>query len=199
MTDNEIIKALECFALDKDFDDSQCIGCAFEHKFCTANMSVDIAKPALDLINQQKADFEKSNEIIKDLKKQNGEIISKCRLFAEQGDKLLAEIDRLQKELKKQIDEKHEFKAEIERLKAEADQIAEDYSNLVIEKDELFDEAEKLIKKARAEAVKEFVDLAIKKICEKVNTPSPTESYIVEKCIETIDNLLKETVGDNNA
>lgn len=49
-------------------------------------------------------------------------------------------------------------KAEVERFQAEADQIAEDYSNLVIEKDELFDEAEKLIKKAKAEAVKEFAD-----------------------------------------
>ena len=59
MTDNEIIKALECFALDKDFDDSQCIGCAFEHQFCTANMSVDIAKPALSIINRQKAEIER--------------------------------------------------------------------------------------------------------------------------------------------
>lgn len=58
MTDNEIIKALECFAIDKDFDGSQCIGCAFEHQFCTANMSEDIAIPSLDLINRQKAEKE---------------------------------------------------------------------------------------------------------------------------------------------
>ena len=59
MTDNEIIKALECFAIDKDFDDTHCIGCAFEHKFCTANMSEDIAIPSLDLINRQKAEIER--------------------------------------------------------------------------------------------------------------------------------------------
>jgi hypothetical protein len=62
MTDTEIIKALECFAIDKDFDERQCIGCAFEHKFCTANMSVDIAKPALDLINRQKARIKELEE-----------------------------------------------------------------------------------------------------------------------------------------
>lgn len=38
---------------------SQCIGCAFEHQFCTANMSVDIAKPALDLITRQKTEIER--------------------------------------------------------------------------------------------------------------------------------------------
>ncbi len=58
------------------------------------------------------------------------------------------------------------------------------------------DEIQDYCEEARSEAVKEFVDLAIKTICEKVNAPSPSESYIVEKCIEVIDNLLKETVGD---
>ena len=69
MTDNEIIKALECFAIDKDFDETHCIGCAFEHQFCTANMSEDIAIPALDLINRQKAEIERY--------KKNDEFISK--------------------------------------------------------------------------------------------------------------------------
>ena len=64
MTDNEIIKALECFAIDKDFDDTHCIGCAFEHQFCTANMSVDIAIPSLDLIDRQKAEIERLNNNI---------------------------------------------------------------------------------------------------------------------------------------
>lgn len=59
MTDNEIIKALECFAIDKDFDETHCIGCAFEHQFCTANMSEDIAIPALALINRQKAEIDR--------------------------------------------------------------------------------------------------------------------------------------------
>ena len=37
-----------------------------------------------------------------------------------------------------------------------------------------------------------FGELAIKTICEKVCAPTPTESHIVEKCIETIYNLIQE-------
>ena len=59
MTDTEIIKALECFAIDKDFDERQCIGCVFENEFCAANMSYNIAKITLDLINRQKAEIER--------------------------------------------------------------------------------------------------------------------------------------------
>ena len=65
MTDNEIIKALECFALDYDFSETQCIGCAFEHEFCTVNMSVEIARPALEIINRQKAEIERLSDLLK--------------------------------------------------------------------------------------------------------------------------------------
>ena len=108
MTDNEIIKALECFALDRDFDDSQCIGCAFEHQFCTANMSVDIARPALALINRQKADIER-------LTKENDEL--KNGFFQEhykeiECQELLSVKEAWRKESLHNID----LEAEIERL-----------------------------------------------------------------------------------
>lgn len=48
----------------------------------------------------------------------------------------------------------------------------------------------------KSEAVKEFAELSIKRICEQVSAPTPSESYIVEKCIETLDNLVKEKVGE---
>jgi hypothetical protein len=51
---------------------------------------------------------------------------------------------------------------------------------------------DKLFLKARAEAIKEFENLAEKRICEKVNAPTPTESYIVEKCIEVVWQIAKE-------
>ena len=57
-------------------------------------------------------------------------------------------------------------------------------------------EVDDRLKTAKVEAVKEFADLAIKTICEKVNAPIPSESYIVEKCIEIIDDLVKERVGE---
>ena len=52
---------------------------------------------------------------------------------------------------------------------------------------------------AKSEAYKEFADLSIKRICEEVSAPTPSESYIAEKCNQAIDNLVKEMVGENNA
>ena len=40
-------------------------------------------------------------------------------------------------------------------------------------------------------ACQEFADLVIKDICEKVCAPTPSESYIVEKCNEIIQDRLK--------
>lgn len=85
-------------------------------------------------------------------------------------------------------------KTEIERLEAEADQIAEDYSNLVIEKDELFDEAEKLIKKAKAEAVKEFADRLHDEVFIMSRTPEGDIDFNDFEVL--LRKIQKETVGD---
>lgn len=54
MTDNEIIKALEC--CNKPLGENSCTECAFYHSGrCSHNM----LKAALDLINRQKAEIEK--------------------------------------------------------------------------------------------------------------------------------------------
>lgn len=67
MTDKEIIKALECFAIDKDFDCSNCIGCAFETEpICSENASDGIAKASLDLINRQQSEIERLEKIRKE-------------------------------------------------------------------------------------------------------------------------------------
>ena len=59
-----IIKALECFAISKDFDERQCVGCAFETKgLCYEICSEGIAKSSLALINHQ-------NEVIESKQKQ---------------------------------------------------------------------------------------------------------------------------------
>lgn len=72
--------------------------------------------------------------------------------------------------------------AEIERLQKENNQFAD---------------LGKMYSEIRAEAIKEFADLSIKRICENVNAPTPSESYVVEKCNQVIDNLVKEMVGDD--
>lgn len=71
MNTTGIIKALECFAIDKDFDESRCIGCAFETKsICCENASDGIARKALHTIKCQQAEIER-------LQKYNTEIAFK--------------------------------------------------------------------------------------------------------------------------
>ena len=53
-------------------------------------------------------------------------------------------------------------------------------------------------KNIKAEARKEFAELVIKNICEQVNAPTPSESYIVEKCNQVIDETLKEMKENSN-
>lgn len=85
------------------------------------------------------------------------------------------------------------LQAEIKRLKAESDTIAEDYSNLVIEKDELFDEAEKLIKKAKAEAAKEFAE----KLHEELRMYGIKDKFNKSVFLNVVDKAKKEMAGDN--
>jgi len=52
MTDNEIIKALECCSNRYD-----CYSCEYYNQYCKGDMNVTL-KDALDLINRQKAEIE---------------------------------------------------------------------------------------------------------------------------------------------
>ena len=92
MTDNEIIKALECFAIDKDFDCSQCVGCAFETKgMCYENASEGIAKATLDLINRQKAEIERANCHIDKLLHVTDDLVYECDCAKQEAIKEFAE------------------------------------------------------------------------------------------------------------
>lgn len=46
-----------------------------------------------------------------------------------------------------------------------------------------------------SEAIKRFEDKVIKRICERVVAPTPSQSYIVERCNEVIHDLVKEMEG----
>lgn len=115
------------------------------------------------------------NEIIKALECCITNDCAKCKAYDETYGEI---VDCLHTICRNALDLINRQKTEIERLETEKDNLIRTYAE------------------CQAEAVKEFVDLAIKTICEKVNAPSPSESYIVEKCIEVIDNLLKEKVGE---
>ena len=98
-----------------------------------------------------------------------------------------AEIKEWKRVVETWVEQHEKDKAEIERL------LNENHSLAIVQ--EGFKEVYKI---AKSEAYKEFAELSIKRICEEVSAPIPSESYIVEKCNQTIDNLLKELVGDNN-
>ena len=167
MTDNEIIKALECCRKAKTKGDCLSLGCpASTLAGCRYVLRTDedfegviyyeMLKDALDLINRQKAEIERLTLLANGFASAVAQDVESCERCA---CKLLDERDS---------------------ARAEADRIAEEYSDLIIEKDELFDIAEKQkaeiyeltinmnaarlgmmaeherLKTARAEAVKEF-------------------------------------------
>jgi hypothetical protein len=157
MTDNEIIKALECCdEIDNNWDSSKCFEkCPYKGE-CARRIMAD----TLDLINRQKAE-------ISELQRRNSE---------------------LEIELKAMRGAANSYKAEVERLCVELDEV-------IIAKDLLFDEAEALIKKNKAEAIKEFAE-RLKEKGTPVTGGKGFEGVYVMCSNIVIDNLVKKMVGD---
>ena len=95
--------------------------------------------------------------------------------------------------LKAIIDINQKISASLKEILEEQKKLKEEF--LVISEENL--KLKKENKKVKLEATREFADLAIKTICEQVCAPTPSESYIVEKCNQIIDNLAKKAVGEN--
>ena len=111
MTDNEIIKALECCANNPN----ECV--CYENK-CPlfGQKCIDVlSKNALDLINRQKAEIEALIAGQETLQKYRDE-----------------EINRLEIELKAMRGAANSYKAEVERLQKENDVLIETYSKCQI-------------------------------------------------------------------
>ena len=93
MTDNEIIRALECIASDKDV---LCKGCSY-NKYYLNRCHKENAKDAIALINRQKAEIERLVEHTKDgieLAKQLPETIklAKAEVIKEFAERLKQEF-----------------------------------------------------------------------------------------------------------
>lgn len=178
MSDNEIIKALEC---DTHIN---CEECPYWHEFCEPNNVT--AKDVLDLINRMKADKEA----------------------------LIAGQETLQKALA-------EKSAEVENLKKRdetAEKIIREQGGTILhlknENSRLFDRNFELSEKgekaviaciaARAEAIKEFAEKlkeALPMECRTVVEGNDMEGitdtgFQEDDTMTTIDNLVKEMVGD---
>lgn len=110
--------------------------------------------------------------------------------------RLQAKVIKEQNKNSKLRNERNHLQAEIERLK-ECPKCVYEYDAEIMEycvqgPCPNFQTVEQI----KAEAYKEFADLSIKRICEQVSAPTPSKSYIVERCNQEIYNLLKETVGE---
>lgn len=102
-------------------------------------------------------------------------------------------INRLQAEKEALINGQETLQKYLAEQKAENDTLKNVIKNSFLEKAGLDIDP---LAEIKAEAYKEFADLSIKRICEEVSAPTPSESYIVEKCNLTIDNLSQELVGE---
>ena len=160
MNKADVIKALECFAVAKDFDETGCIGCAFETRgICLENCSDGLAKLALDLLNRQKAEIER-------LEKQ-----------ARLDDKY---IKCLEKSFNDRTAEFQTANAEIKKKDKKIEELSEVLSDTIRIR----------YAEAKAEAIKEFA--------ERLKKEMYTERGFSVCPDDTIDNLVKEMVGECN-
>jgi SMC interacting uncharacterized protein involved in chromosome segregation len=176
MTDNEIIKALECCLNDET---ALCNKCPLKNE-CDDNPLDDVkARYSLDLINRQQAEIENYSHNVKQLVSdiRNYQIdLQAMRISANSFKSKYKSAINTAKELQTVIKEKD---AEIETLKAEQ-MMADGY-------------ADALVEITKAEAIKEFAERL-----KYDMVPNIDDTYIESFVEEYIDNLVKEMVGENN-
>lgn len=177
-----------------------------------------------ETVKNQKAEIKKLNGVIKNFKatkeRQKAEIERLQNALFKQEDTMQmivkerdAEIDRLKAKYEKLLKRKEQLEVktseEIHNLYAEKrtlEAMVEDLHNLIgkeftcfvgnphkVEHCPYLEELEA----AKAEAVKEFADLSIKKICKNV-TPIPQQKYLINMCIKEIEKTKKEMVVNLN-
>ena len=86
---------------------------------------------------------------------------------------------------------------DIERVLSNQKAEIERQNDLLHRQSDVISEQKEKIDRIYAEAVIECADLSIKRICENV-TPIPQQRYLVNMCIQEIENTKKEMVGGNN-
>lgn len=104
-------------------------------------------------------------------------------------------INRLQAKVIKEQNKNSKLRNERNHLQAEIERLNKVYQA----NQQLINALNKSYFLAKSKAYKEFADLSIKRICEQVSAPTPSKSYIVERCNQEIYNLLKEMAGEDNA
>lgn len=178
MTDNEVIKALECCA---DEYIHSCDYCPFE-KECYGD-NLNLVKYALDLINRLKTKNNQLDETIQQLAEEINRQKAENEKLTEDYNNLIYEKDLLFDEAEAQIKAK---KAEIEKLDAEND-------CLVKELDKQCDECVEFnVSQARKKAIEEFA----KELINRFSKNNLTQGFYVNISEIDLINLVKEMVGD---
>ena len=182
MTDNEIIKALECCINDK------CQECPLNKLFCGREVAMQYA---LDLINRQKAEIERLRQNLKeahiDIKEKQAEIEE----YKEANKRWSAALNNANEENSELQLKIVSCNSEIEKLNNTIKIQGLEICNLT--KQSIVCDAGFLqeLEIAKAEAIKEFAE-RLKKIFSWQYTTA-----LWKPLCEFIDNLVKEMVGDN--
>ena len=168
MTDNEIIRALQCCRTSLIYDCKRCnlrLENGARQPFCTTTLIGN----AFDLINRLQAKAIKEQNKNSKLRNERNRLQAQNKDLAETVHNLTIEKDAL-------FDKAEELKAEIERLK----------TNLNVELENFATEYDNKIK---AEAIKEFA--------EKLRADWLFGGKDGKPYRETINNLVKEMVGED--
>ena len=166
MTDNEIIKALECCLLSNKQQVEQCAECPMDETPCTVCQNL-LAYHALDLINRQKAEIERLKDLIINNDEEN---LSYVAMAIKEERELI------------QIEHTRILEAEIERLENKLFDAKEGGS---------FYKANFM---AKCEEINSVKSEAIKEFAERLKECSEFCNKVV--FVDTIDNLVKEMVGE---
>lgn len=180
LTDNEIIKALECCG---NIVDSTCKGCVY-HETYNASCVVRLMRDALDLINRQKAENEKNENIIriadKTIETQQTEI-ERLTNKLEQQEEMMANLGV---ELTTMRSAANSYKLHYKEAQAEIESLKHRKTELQIRNQELQHE--------KSEAIKEFA--------ERLKTykmqPFNYDRYLVP--LVAIDEVVKEMTEQND-
>ena len=205
LTDNEIVKALECCKSDTVL----CNECPYDKiGECIEKMCAD----SIDLINRQKAEIEQLQTLVNEM----SDFFPACigcegkTTLGDRTDKCVYEIDNTNYCAKRGITniaaiqkENRESKAEVERLKRELDLVIENsisarYPHCVLCGNgailtKSLEEYDELIADISAEAYKEFAE----RLKEEINVRTTFSKEQDKNVLIYIDNILKELVGDD--
>lgn len=181
MTDNGIVKALEC-----------CNGysCCEECPFCNkiGVCGVNLYELALDLINRQKAKIEKlekENIVLRDVINARD---TKIEILKEENEKLQGDLIEERTRRENAVNAYHELAAENKKLEAEIVMIQKE-SELLKSRNTIMDRA---IAKARAEAIKEYLE----KLKESVIEVDVSDGYGRQVWVDAVTLIEIKRIGE---